>query len=82
MSFAIKHLGLNESQYGSKYGHLCQSAVLHKIITNDILCATKQKCSYAEFDDTANCDQMVPVLVVILCACLGLGPDPKKSLNC
>ena len=54
MSFATKHCGLNKSQYGSKHGHLCQSAVLNKIIMYEILRETKQRGDCAEFDATAN----------------------------
>ena len=80
MSFAIKHYGLNGSQHRPKHGNLCQSSILNKILTYDILRVTKNKGGYAEFDITIHYDRMVPALVVLACAILGLGPVPINML--
>ena len=80
MGFASKHCGLNESQYGSRSGHLCHSAILNKILTYDILRATMKDGAYAEFYAVANYDQMIPALVVLACNRLGLGDAPSKML--
>ena len=65
MSFATKYCGLNVSQYGLRAGHLCHSAILNKILTYDILRATKKDGAYAKFDVVENYDHMIPALVVL-----------------
>ena len=80
MGFATKHCGLNESQYGSKGGHLCHSAILNKVLTYDILRLKKDTAAMAEFDAIANYDRMIPVLVAMACRRLGLGKAAGNML--
>ena len=78
MGFASRYCGLNESQYGSRAGCLCHSAILNKVLTYDILRATKKDGAYAEFDVVVNYDFMIPELVVLACKRLGLEDAPGK----
>ena len=64
-SFAAKYCNLNESQYGSKAGKLCQSAILNKVLTYDLFRLTKRHGAVAEFDAVANYDWMIPALVAL-----------------
>ena len=79
MYFAAKQCSLNESQYRSKQGHLCHSAMLNKILTFDFLRLTKKGGSYVEFDATANYDCMIPALVPLACSRMGLGSAPGEN---
>ena len=80
MHFASKYCGLNKRQYGLQARHLCYSAILNKILTYDIMRATKKDGAYAEFDAVANYDCMIPVLVVLDCNQLGMGDAPGRML--
>ena len=71
--FAHDHCGLNKSQYGLMRGHQCQSAVLNKVLTYDILRITKEEAASAEFGALACFDRIIPALVVLACRRLGLG---------
>ena len=59
MSFASKHCGLNENQYGSRAGNLCHSAILNKILTYDYFQLTKENGATLEFDSQANCEIII-----------------------
>lgn len=67
VSFATKYCGLNELQYGAHGRMLCESAILNKILTFDIICMMQKKTAMAEFDAKANHDSMIPMLVVFAC---------------
>lgn len=72
IQFVDKYCGLNESQYGSRPGKLCQSVVINKILTYDILRMTQKNAAFAEFDATANYNRMIPALVALACRRLGM----------
>ena len=72
MNFAAKYCNLNESQYGSKPGKLCQSAILNKVLTYDFFWLTKREGAVAKFDAMVNYDRMIPALVALACRRLGM----------
>ena len=80
MGFAAKYCGLSENQYGSRGGHLCQSAIMNKVLTYGILRLLKKTAATAEFDAVANYDRMIPELVALACQRLGLGDAAEKML--
>ena len=63
MGFATKYCDLNVSQYGSKPGRLCHSAILNKVLTYDILRATKKNGVCAESDAVANYNHIILALM-------------------
>ena len=54
-------------------GRRCQSVVLNKVLTYDILRITKEEAALVEFDAVARFDRIIPALVVLVCGRLGLG---------
>ena len=62
------------------HGRQCQSAVLNKRLTYDILRITRQDAAAAEFDVVACFDRIIPALVVVACRRLGLGKQAGDLL--
>ena len=71
---------MTQSQYGSTHGRQCQSAILNKILTYDILRINRQEAASAEFDAVACFDRIIPALVVIATRRLGLGHQAGELL--
>ena len=59
MDFTTKYFGLSDNQYVSRRGHLCQSAIMNKLLTYGILRILKKKDATADFDTVANYDRMI-----------------------
>lgn len=78
--FAAKHCNVHESQYGSTYGKQCQSTVLNKILTYDIMRMSKGTGAISELDAKACYDRLIPILVVIACRSIGLGKEASDLL--
>ena len=75
-TFSRNHCSINASQYGSTQGKRCQSVVLNKILTYDILRLLRQDGGTTEFDASQCFDNLIPTLVVLACRRLGLGRQP------
>ena len=64
-TFSRNHCSINASQYGSTQGKRCQSAVLNKILTYDILQLLRQDGGTTELDASQCFDKLIPTLVVL-----------------
>ena len=80
IQFAQKHCKMNQSQYAAP-GKQCQSAVLNKIITYDIMRLQRQRGAATEYDAVACYDRMIPDLVVAACQRIGVNKNAGDMLR-
>ena len=62
------------------HGRQCQSAVLNKILTYDIIHTIREDAAAAEFDAVACFDRIIPAIVVVACRRIGLGRQAGEML--
>ena len=58
---------------------ICQSAILNKILTFDIMKLMRETGSMAEFDAKANYDRIIPDLVILASQTIGMGKKLRHN---